>query len=364
MRFIAFAYNLFTLSHIIAYTNDVWGRENVDIIYSDIANAIPPTIIEDYKIHYIPANGVLERRRIDAIICSCRLSKQIWKEADLCISKTKEEVTLVVFRDNEVEEATLIELAFKKYESRMHLWIMEEGAGIYAQERPAVRYLAIKKLLYNLFGVSRYSLENHTQGVHPCVEKVICSNPELFKNKARSNINIENTRDVFQDRLNKYLIKSVCGAEKSERKYEYVFLTQPFDMFRDEYGKLLELHNRLLPEIFRILSAHGNVIIKLHPRENYDYQKYQNDRVNVSSEQEKILPFQCLMQYYDSPQMISMFSSASIGVKNDSPSIYLFKLFEIPGVNKLFDEKFYKENNIIACNTLKEFENLIINQKR
>lgn len=361
MRYIAFAYNLYTLAHVLAYADKEWGKENVDIVYSDIATPVPRTIINDYNIRFVPANDVLTRRRLDAIICSCKLSVLLWKTIDKLISNKNDQVTLVIFRDNEVEEATIIENAIRKYKDKTTICLIEEGTGIYAKSKPPIRYRFIKRVLYWLYRVSGYPLKNLPQGMHPSVDCIFCSNPDLMKEKRveNTNISIKKIRNVFNKELNDYLIQSVCGTRKSEKKYKFVFLTQPFDMFRDEYENLLITHNRLLPEVFRVLSEKGNLIIKLHPRETYDYQKYKNDCIDISSEHEKILPFQCLMQYYDFPQMVSMFSSASVGICPNKPSIYLFKIFKIPGIENLFNDKFYKDNSIIACESIKELESII-----
>lgn len=360
MRYIAFAYNLYTLAHIISYTNDIWGRDNVDIVYSDIATPIPNQILEDYSICYIPANGVLKKRRFSSIICSCRLSLRIWKSIDTLISNTDEDIVLVVFRDNEVEEATFIEKAFKKYGARIHLYMMEEGVSIYANEKPAIRYLLIKRLFYVFFGVSKYPLMACPQGINPFIEKIICLNPDLLKNKVNKRVVLDNIRYVFSDQINEYLINSVCENEPHKKEYKFLFLTQPFDMFRADFEELEERYNKLLPEVFRILSSKGKVIIKLHPREHYDYTRYKCRNIDVSSNQEMILPVQCLMAYYGNPQVISMWSSGNLGIKNEIPSIYLFRLFQIPGVESFFSKDFFVDNNIINCGSLDELSKAIL----
>jgi len=356
VKYIAFTYNIFTLAHILSYTDNSYGRENVSIVYSDIASMLPEVIRNDYKIHFVPSNDILSKRRINAIICACNLSLRIWKVVDKILSSNSEETTLIVFRDNEIEEASFIEKAIKKYGEKVHVWVMEEGNGIYAKEKNPIRYLKIKQILYKLSGVSSYSLQNKTQGLHPSVEKIICSKPYVIREKLSLDIELETKKDVFTRELNEYLIKSVCGQQVKSKHYKYVFLTQPFENFRGEHDELIESYKKLLPLIFKILSERGRVIIKLHPRETLDYSLYLNDQIDICTDEEKILPFQCLMQYYDYPQMISMFSSACAGIDNTYPSIYMYKIFNIHGIERLFSEEYYKTNHIIACSDIEEFK--------
>ena len=76
--------------------------------------------------------------------------------------------------------------------------------------------------------------------------------------------------------------KFAKSGKKSKKQYTFVFLTQPFKDWADDYNELLIKHETLLPQIFKILSYYGKTIIKVHKREHYNYEHYiKNDGEHV-----------------------------------------------------------------------------------
>lgn len=358
MKYIFFTYNLLTLCRAIRYTDSKYGKSNVKIVYSDFVSKLPVNLQRDYDIKYIEShtlnNGL---RGIKLIINSSIITNKIWKTLDIYLSESCSDVALILFRDNELQETTWINRAVKKYGSRVHIWLMEEGAGLYASQRVEIRYKNLKRMVYAFMGVSCESLQNYTQGMNPKVEKVICTKPiEFLRKRSDLLINVEQMIDIFVPKFNDYIIGLVLGDNTNCKKYDFVFLTQPFHDFRNQYEELLETHKNLLPQVFDILRKKGKTVIKLHPREQYDYKQFTGNGVELPSGPEQQLPFECLMQLYGNPQMISMFSSVSINIQVEKPSIFLGELFGLPVIKELFDVDFYKENNIVSCKTLEEVE--------
>lgn len=363
MKYIVFCYNTPTLCRTIRYVNSIWGIENTSIIYANLVSDIPQNIVRDYHIELVETNHVDKKRGFQLIIQSCLVTNQISK---VVLEKKKnihEDTTLIVFRDNEIEEATIIR-RMKKYFPQTKITLIEEGSGIYALSRIEPRFKLLKKIIYKCFGIGSYSLTSNPQGLNKDVSCIICSNPESITTKVCQGVNIEQIIAIFTYELNDYITKSFFKNNESEDKYDFVFLTQPLTDFREDYEKLIRVHSDLLPKIFKILSKYGKTIIKLHPRETYNYDKYINDRVNISSKEEAEIPFECLLQHYGNPQMISMFSSASISIQTEKSSLYLYKLFSIPGVDGLYEESHLKNNNIIVCESIEDIEKNLYSVKK
>lgn len=366
MKYIFFTYNLLTLSRAIRYTDEFYGKENTLIIFSDFASNLPNKIKNDYNVKFVSSdslnNGI---RGLKLIYKTCMITNKIWKIIDNAILKANDPVSLILFRDNEVQEITWINRTSKKYGNKVNFCLMEEGAGLYAKTKPNIKYKIIKKIIYLFFGIFTESVENCTQGMNKKVTKIICTKPDAFRKKRNeSELVLEQMIDIFVPSFNEYMVKAVIGKKTKVKKYDYVFLTQPFHDFRSEYEMLLQRYTELLPVVFSELSKNGNTVIKLHPREQYDYSIYTDDHVDLPNELEQQLPFECLMKLYGNPQMISMFSSASINISTTKPSLYIGEWFGIPGAKDLFDEEFYIKNNIKRCSSYNEFVTSIYKEEK
>lgn len=357
MKYIFFCYNTLTLCRAIKYAKDVYGLDNSSIVYSNFVSDIPKRIVDDFHVRYIES-GLLNIRfkGLKLHVKSVIVTNKIWKIINGELSENEDNV-LIFFRDNEVQETTFISRVKKRTNKKVEIWLMEEGSGLYAFRRSKVRYRILKKFIYTLAGCSLESLtDDFTQGMNPRIKKVVCTKPREFLNK-RNNVVAEQMIDVFTPEFNTYLLGTSGQREDgNSTKYDYVFLTQPFHDFRDNYNRLVKTHELLLPIVFDILRKKGKTVIKLHPREQYDYTKFCGNGVDIPDGFVQQLPFECLMQTFGNPQMISMFSSACINIKANKPSIFLGQLFEIPGAESLFDDEFYKVNNIIPCKTIEEFK--------
>lgn len=351
MKYIVFCYNTPTLCRAIRYVDTVWGKENTHLIYADLVSPMPEMIKNDYSVTVLNTDGLDRKRGFSLIFGSCDSANRLWHVVLDIVNSINDELSLVVFRDNAIQEATVI-TRIKRIKPSASIILIEEGAGIYATSGLAPRYKLIKTIIYRLYGIDSYSLSGSAQGMNKYIDRIICAHPESLTQKVSPNVKIEQIIPIFTQVLNEYIIRAHLGRATAEQLYNYVFLTQPISDFRRNYDELLASHQLLLPKVFEILSALGNTIIKLHPRENYDYTQFVGEHVAISSKEESVLPFECLMQYYGNPQMISMFSSTSMTIKSPKPSLYLYKIFSIPGVEGVLGKDLLDKNNIIACVTL------------
>lgn len=364
MKYVVFSYNMLTLCRSLRYIDEVWGKENSTIIYADLVSPVPDAIKNDYDVVTIDTDSLeATKRGFSLIFGSCRCANKAWKILDRIVADANDEVTLVVFRDNQPQEATLIERFHKKYSDKGKIILIEEGSMIYAKKRVPIRYQMIKKIIYSLYGVSLYSLLPVPHGDHKYISKIICVNPDLYKkrNSLNRDVDVEKMINIFVESFNNYIIESVTGKKCEEfPKFDYVYLTQPYTDYREEYEKIMDISNDLLPKIFGILNEHGRTIIKPHPRESMDYSVYVNENVELVSEKEQFLPFECLMQLYGNPQQISMCSSVSISNKSDKQSIYTFRMFDIPNDESCYHENYFSDNNIVVCDNLTDFSNALL----
>ena len=364
-EYIVFCYNMLTLTRSIYYADNVWGRKHTHIYYSDVFSKLPPKIKKDYSISVISRDGLDKERGVRAIIDSCLWTRDLCEQIEKTTSNY-DDITLVIFRDNELQEASLIDHLKHRCKCSIQICLFEEGAGLYAKSKAPTRYRSIKRVIYSIFRLSKYSLLDRTQGLNENVNVVICNKPEeyLAKRTNDNGIIVEKMENVFTQELSEYITESIIENTVSTRKYDFVFLTQPFTNFRDDIESLNETYEVLLPKIFSILSQRGEVLIKLHPREEYNYSKFANEHIFVSTEQEKSVPFECLMTNYGYPQMVSMFSSVSFNISTTKPSIFLYKLFRIPHSASLFNEDDLAERNIIVCHSIEEFDEVINNDMK
>lgn len=365
MKYIVLTYNYLTLVRALKYINDVWGRENSVILYMNLVSKFPERIMLDYTAKEIKCKSLnAGKHGFSLLRLNIVNTRRTWKCVNQLLDSFDTEFVICLFKDNELLEATVIENAMSKFGYRCHIWLIEEGTGLYASTMIKPRFPFVKRFINHHFGLSNYGLKAIPQGMHPFLEKIICTKPELFKRKVnRENLEIEKMQEVFTDDLNDYFVRLIL-QNKEKKNYDYVFLTQPFRDLKLDYDYLLNKHKKYLPLIFEILSNYGRVLIKLHPREHFDYKQYTNEKIDIVEGVENNIPFECLMSYYGNPQMISMYSSTSINIKSSKRSIFLGKLFDFPDMETLFPNEFYEENNIISCGNMVEFKNAVKNSRR
>lgn len=356
MRRIIVTYNYLTLCRSLQYTQYKWYKDDNIIIYMNLICEIPNKVKEDNNIKTIECDNLDKKRGFNLINGACLIAKKLTKT---CIEEigTEKEVEFVCFRDNEVQEATVIKTLRAEKNRSIKIVLMEEGNGLYANTRISTRYNFIKRIIYLLNRVSVYPLKDRTQGMNEMIDKVICKNPAFFLRK-RKDVTVEKLNDMFTVEFNNYFVSSI-SPEFLNRKYDYVFLSQPFTDYRSNFKELLDNHKKLYPQIFSILSKYGTVLIKPHPRDDFNYKLYENNRVSVISDDLKMVPFECLIGALGNPQIVSMYSSACFNINNNKKSIFLGKIFGIPDIQNLFDNDLLQRNNIVLCDDIEEFENTI-----
>ena len=361
MKYIIFAYNYPTLCKAIRYVDSVFGKNDAVLIYSSFVNEAPKELVKEYGIIEIGGKQRDQQKGIRRLVVDVLTTREICKAFKSVIKKWKgEHFTLVVFKDNEAQDATLIDLA---YSFGGEIWEIEEGAGIYTIEKRKVSHKNIKRIVYPIFRVSSYAITDNPQGLHPHVSKIISAKPDLLKEKyAKTSKKLEKQIEVFTDDFSRRFVLTIM-PEKKPDAYEYVFLTTPMgDLLKGDIEK--QLYTVFLEHLFSMLEKYGRVLIKPHPRDQFDYQLYETNRVKVCEKNEQMIPFECLLGFYKGADIISLVSSANTSITRGGKSIFVYPLLGIERIGADIRQSFLEEHNIIKCNSYEELEAILEAKKQ
>ena len=206
--------------------------------------------------------------------------------------------------------------------------LMEEGLALYANANVSKKSFSIKKMMYSvvkfLFGVPKYYLEYHPMGFNSAVDKIICSDPETLIHRGFSkNAELETIYNVFEEKHCKYLLDSLFKIDLGEKNFDFVFLTLPI-YSRSKLEE--EKYENFLKELISILKKKGSVFIKKHPRDERNYDSFKDRNVEISENNIKHIPFECIWGAYGKPQILTLFSSAACISSSKKKSIFLYNL--------------------------------------
>ena len=353
VKYIIYAYNYPTLCKAIRYIDSEFGKKDAVLIYSSFVNKAPKELVEEYRIIEVDGRQRDQQRGIRRLVIDYLTTRDICNAFKRVVKKWRNErFTLVVFKDNEAQEATLIDLA---YSFGGEIWEIEEGVGIYTLDKRKVTHKNIKKIVYPFFQISRYAITDNPQGLHPCVSRIISANPNLLKEKyINSSKILEKQIEIFTDDFSRKFVLTIM-PEKRNDVYEYVFLTTPMeDLLYGETEK--QLYIEFLKRFFSTVEKYGRVLVKPHPRDGFDYQSFETSRVKVCEKKEQMIPFECLLGFYKGADIVSLLSSANASVKRGSKSIFVYPLLGIERIGADIRQSLLEEQNIIKCNSYEELE--------
>ena len=366
MKYIVVSFNFLTLSKAVIYAKEEWGTENTYILYTPTTNPFPDQFPKEYHSEVIPIplaaysfsmkKGHLQR--LVEIAGYSDMAHRIFRRIQQIVPDVREPFTLVLFVDDNMREATVLELVKKHYE-QCESWLIEEGVGIYRNpEKKDYRKLkSRRRWLYRLFGVSVYNMIAPAQGYNLLVDKILCRKPDLVKSRGHSPCAaVEKEIDIFTEENSNYLLNEIFHTGEPERGVQYVFLTQPF--VEIGYATREEYH-LCIRQILSILSGRGKVLIKPHPWDPEDYSQYVDDNVSLCSLELNKIPFECLLGCFRDARVIAFCSSSACNLDTSKSPVYLYRL--LPGVakNLRLPENFFEVNHIIDCVSLAQLEEII-----
>lgn len=345
----------------MTYAENVWGLRNTSIIYTTFAEDAPRGLLNGrYNYHIITKEecfrstsglclNYINRLKTDKTL-STKIVKIIKSESQ------NDEICYVVFRDNWDRDVLTINLVKETFDN-CKIILIEEGLGLYAtnaSSKPNAFYLC-KIMLHHVMGVPTYSLKGFAHGLYPGIDEIICNKPELLYRRVKNpRVAIKKEIELYNKLNCRSFVNDILKLEIPEATYKYVFLTQPlFSTYDNESGKR---YGEFLTQIFSIVRKYGSLLIKPHPKDNWDYSPYLSDEVDLCNSHLIKCPFECLMGYYGNPQTITLYSSAGCSIDTGKPNIFLYDMFPDLIRKDIFDEDFIINNNIQRCSSLQEFE--------
>lgn len=355
MKYIVYAFNYPTLCRALRYIDSQWGKENSILIFAELVSPLPEAIKEEYHATVIRGYNRSQFGGVKGLFADIAITHASCRAVNKVIRSFNGEFTLVVFRDNEIQEATIIECVFKRYSDRCHLWIIEEGVGLYRTDRNPIHYLPIKRILFPILGLSRYALKNVSQGEHPRIEQVICSQPNLMATKFCGK-NLVKQIDIFTPEFSTRFAQCILNADCiNKQHFNYVFLTSPIFDFTDQTAENYDFYRSSIQKLVQTVREYGSLVIKSHPRDHYDYSPFAcDDAVKICGPLENAIPFECLYEYFGRPQIISAGSSVSLNSNSEKPTIFVYRLLHY---NSVMGQLMQESSDIkpIICN---DFEDL------
>ena len=249
---------------------------------------------------------------------------------------------------------TLIESVKEKYKDNVHIIMHEEGYAMYAKNEyyRASSFFA-KSVLYRLFGLSTYGLTTFSHGNHPAIETIYCTNPEKAKLAGKKdNVLILYEGDLFTKEYSESFL-SLCDIDAREisdliDKYDFIFLSQPI---YDIIG--IQEYESFIRELFDHLYG-KKTVIKLHPRDTFDYISFINDDVNILNNQLNIIPFECLYPCIINTRVITFNSSCCANINSTKPCFYMYKLVQNDELTKLCERVKYDPEKVMIVEDFDE----------
>ena len=283
----------------------------------------------------------------------------------------KKYVKSILFRLNQMVESTpiyihvyldmwafmpsLIENIKTKYGNLAHIYMHEEGYAMYAkcQSYRATHYY-LKSFLYYIFGLSTYGLTTFAHGNHPNIERIYCSNPDkAFEIGKRKGVEILYEGVLFsKNNLKQFL--NLCSVDDVKLtnvlgSYEYIFLSQPvYDVIGND------VYKKFVDELFYRLSG-AKILIKLHPRDTFNYSDYINNNIKILEGIPNLLPFECLFPYVSNSTILTFNSSCCANINPIRPSVYMYRLLKNESYNSICERVKYDSNIVKIADSFEDF---------
>ena len=367
MSYFVYTYNYITLHKAIMYAELEWGIENTYIIYStsiiDAPKALKNNkynncVIDPRKYKNI-RNSIIEIPIISALVHEKRIVEGIIgyiNEQEPDINQT---ISVVVFRDVALRESLLIKDIKQIYKS-VEVIMVEEGLGVYKNtNKPSVSLKTlVKKTIYHILGLPTIYLDELPHGSNPLTDQIICSHPEKLNSTNQTNgKKIIKQINVFNKDYCDYFIREVMMVEITQKNYAFVFLTQP--LFPTDKPKVNDKYDKFLNHLFKLLSYYGNVVIKPHPLDQWDYDKYESESINMCPKELSKIAFELLFGYFGNPRALTFYSSAACNIQSKEPGIFLYDFFPEIIDKDIFTKESFNDNNVIRCRSFEELEDVL-----
>ena len=367
MKYFVYAYNYVTLHKAIIYTEKEWGENNTYIIYTTSIVDAPKALVDNKYNNFILDPGqykdIDHKIILPPVIVALSSEKRMVRRFIEYITEQEpdfyQKIGIVVFRDVALRESILIDKLKKIYKS-VEVIMIEEGLGVYKYTgKPFVSLKKIvKKAIYRIFGVPTIHLDELPHGSNPLTDQIICMHPDKLHNKKQLYGKIITKQiDIFSEEYCDFFIREVMRSTIARKKYGFVYLSQP--IFPTNRFKDNENYDIFLRGLFKLLLNYGNVVIKPHPLDQWDYDKYECEQINRCPEELSKVAFELLFGYFGNPRALTLYSSAACNIHSKTPNIFLYDFFPEVINKDLFGKEFFADNNLIRCQSFKELKEVL-----
>ena len=291
---------------------------------------------------------------------TAKLPYWYWKRYVKSIEKVIKKITdseqlyLHIYLDMWAFMPTIIDNVKKMYGDSVHLYMHEEGYAMYAppKEYTAAHY-KIKRIIYTFLRLSTYGLTTYAHGNHPAIERIYCSDPErALKAGKKAGVKVNYEGDLFT-RENTEAFLRLCGVNVLELRglfdtYNFIFLSQPvYDIVG--YDK----YETFIKNLFNYLSDY-KILIKLHPRDTFNYEQFLNEDIQLLNGIPNLLPFECLYPCVSNSRILTFNSSCCGNIEPTKKSIYMYRLFCDDEYNKICERVQYDYTKVVIANSYDE----------
>lgn len=366
VKYFAYTYNYVTLHKAIIYAKEEWGIDNTFIIYTPTVTNTPDAL-KNGKYHscivdpkeFIYHKCFCHIHSVDELLLNKRVVQLFINYIIQNIDEGEEGFCFIVFRDTTIKESILIKKIKKKY-PKAKIIMIEEGLGAYStlEIPPFSLKRIVKKIIYWLLGIPTISLYDLPHGNNPLTDIIICSRPKALKGTTAYKAGkLVREKDVFSKEKCDFFLREVMMKTISDKTYDYVYLSQP--LFPTDNEAVNQKYDSFLWQLFDLTSKYGQLVIKPHPLDSWDYSKYLMEKVEICPPEVSKCAYEIAAGHFGNPQAITLYSSAAINVNLMKPILFLYDFFPERIRPDIFSDQFIKDNGIVRCKTMKDVkENL------
>lgn len=273
-------------------------------------------------------------------------------------------VNIMAAHDNWAFFPTLLEEFKRKIVSSDEVMLFEDGLALYEPlKKINVKYSGLKKIIFQIMGLSSYCYEHSGIGWNPILDAIYCHNPN--DESIISRVEYTNSKAIYEGNIYSHenissLLQSIGIKQTtldSLNEYDCIFLSAPMEELMD-----INKYFVSLKKIFNCLDKR-RILIKKHPRDSMDYNNILSNNVRLCDSSLDIVPVECLLASLRNVDVISFCSSACLNPGEENRSFFLYRLLEDSQLIEKLDSEFLNLKNVTVISNFGELKNMI-NEKR
>ena len=346
MRTLYIAYNYLTLVKAYYHAKWVYTDGDATLVYRETVSSFPRCNLEELPFSVCILDTSLSKGFSGGLSEVLQTRSLISQTVELVRSFEccgQERCRLVIFKDTSAIEASILEFLQhgKKTGCRWEVVLIEEGTALYAPLSHGG--LSFKKRVKAaILRTPHSAMLDGPDGLHAMVGTIICSSPAaLQKRGGVSSKTVLREPEYFERSKCSEYIKGLFPTVKDDvlavESAKFVFFTQPLVGM---YGVTWDRFEAVFRQSIEHLLHYGNVLIKRHPRDVYDYAFIADlEGISFFPESLKGLPAELLLPFWEKAILVT-FSSSVIMTGCAKEKFLLYRLLESDEMTRQFDEIF------------------------